>query len=72
MGSGLRARASSIPNRRALGGCGKWLDSPDSQSVGMTREGERVPHEGGEEPVARGMGRRILELKAASPSRHVL
>ena len=43
----------------------KWLDSPDSQSVGMTPEGERVSHEGGEESVGHGMGRRILELKAA-------
>lgn len=44
---------------------GKWLDSPNSQSVGMTPEGERVSHEGGEESVGHGMGRRILELKAA-------
>ena len=42
----------------------KWLDSPDSHSVGMTPEGERVTHDGGEESVGHGMGRRILELKA--------
>ena len=47
---------------------GKWLDSSDSQSVGMTPEGERVSHEGGEESVGHGMGRRILELKAAKPA----
>ena len=41
-----------------------WLNSPDSQTVGMTPEGERVTHEGGEESVGHGMGRRILELKA--------
>ena len=41
-----------------------WLDSPDSQSVGMTPEGERVTHEGGEESVGHGMGRRILDLRA--------
>ena len=46
----------------------KWLDSPDSRSVGMTPEGERVSHEGGEESVGHGMGRRILELKAAKPA----
>ena len=46
----------------------KWLDSRDSQSVGMTPEGERVSHEGGEESVGHGMGRRILELKAAKPA----
>ena len=46
----------------------KWLDSGDSQSVGMTPEGERVTHEGGEESVGHGMGRRILELKAAKPA----
>jgi len=46
----------------------KWLDSPDSHAVGMTPEGERVTrdsgHDGGEESVGHGMGRRILELKA--------
>ena len=42
----------------------KWLDSEESQSVGMTPEGERVTHQGGEEAVGHGMGRRILELRA--------
>ncbi len=42
----------------------KWLDSEDSQSVGMTHDGERVTHEGGEESVGHEMGRRILELRA--------
>ncbi len=41
-----------------------WLDSEDSQSVGMTHGGERVTHEGGEESVGHEMGRRILDLKA--------
>lgn len=43
----------------------RWLDSAGSQSVGMTPEGGRVTHEGGEESVGHGMGRRILELKSA-------
>ena len=42
----------------------KWLDSEDSRSVGMTHGGEKVTHEGGEESVGHGMGRRILELRA--------
>lgn len=46
----------------------EWLDSEASQSVGMTPEGERVTHEGGEESVGHGMGRRILELKAKKQS----
>ncbi len=41
-----------------------WLDSEDSQSVGMTHGGEKVTHEGGEESVGHEMGRRILDLKA--------
>ena len=40
-----------------------WLDSPDSRSVGMTHEGERVTGEGAEESVGHEMGRQILELK---------
>jgi hypothetical protein len=44
---------------------GKWLDSSGSQSVGMTPEGERVSHEGGEESVGHGIGRCIMELKAS-------
>ena len=43
----------------------RWLDSGDSRSVGMTPEGGRVTHEGGDESVGHGMGRRILELKSA-------
>ena len=46
----------------------KWLDSADSHAVGMTPEGERVTHDGGEESVGHGMGRRILELKAKKPA----
>ena len=42
----------------------KWLDTADSQSVGMTHEGERVTHEGDEESVGHEMGRRILDLQA--------
>ncbi len=41
-----------------------WLDSEDSQSVGMTHEGERVTHEDGDESVGHEMGRRILALRA--------
>lgn len=41
-----------------------WLDGAESQSVGMTHEGERVTHEGGEESVGHEMGRRIIALKA--------
>ena len=40
-----------------------WLDSADSQSVGMTHEGERVT-EPGAESVGHEMGRRIMDLKA--------
>ena len=42
----------------------KWLDSEASRSVGMTHEGEKVTHEGGEESVGHEMGRTILALKA--------
>ncbi len=42
----------------------KWLDGEASRSVGMTHEGERVIHEGGEESVGHEMGRRILALRA--------
>ncbi len=45
-----------------------WLDSDGSQSVGMTPGGGRITHEGGEESVGHGMGRRILELHAAKPA----
>ncbi len=42
----------------------RWLETEASQSVGMTHEGEKVTHSGGEEAVGHEMGRRILELKA--------
>ena len=42
----------------------KWLDSESSRSVGMTHEGERVTHDGGEESVGHEMGRQILALQA--------
>ena len=34
----------------------------------MTPGGGRITHEGGEESVGHGMGRRILELHAAKPA----
>ena len=42
----------------------KWLAGDESRSVGMTHEGERVTHQGGEESVGHEMGGRILALKA--------
>ena len=41
-----------------------WLDKPESQSVGMTHEGEKVTQPGGHEAVGHEMGRRILALHA--------
>ena len=41
-----------------------WLDTPDSQSVGMTHEGEKVTEPGEHEAVGHEMGRRILALHA--------
>ncbi len=41
-----------------------WLDTPDSRSVGMTHEGEKVTGEGDKEAVGHEMGRRILELRS--------
>ncbi len=41
-----------------------WLETPDSQGVGMTRDGDKVTQPGGNEAVGHGMGRRILSLKA--------
>ena len=41
-----------------------WLDTPESQSVGMTHEGGRVTEPAGHEAVGHEMGRRILALKA--------
>ncbi len=42
----------------------KWLGSAASKSVGMTRGGERVTHEGEGESVGHEMGERIVALKA--------
>lgn len=42
----------------------KWLASEASQSVGMTRDGEKVTGKGGKEAVGHHMGERILEIKA--------
>ena len=39
-----------------------WLDSADSQSVGMTPGGEKVTQSGGEEAVGHHMGRQIVDL----------
>ena len=41
-----------------------WLDTADSQSVGMTHDGERVTDPEQPEAVGHEMGRRILSLKA--------
>ena len=41
-----------------------WLETPDSQSVGMTHEGEKVTGPDGAEAVGHEMGRRILDLLA--------
>ncbi len=40
----------------------QWLESTESQSVGMSHDGEKVTHEGGKEAVGHEMGRRILDL----------
>lgn len=42
----------------------KWLDTSDSQSVGMTHEGEKVTEAGEDEAVGHEMGRHILSLHA--------
>ena len=42
----------------------KWLDTDESQAVGMTHEGTKVTEPGGHEAVGHEMGRRILSLKA--------
>ncbi len=44
----------------------KWLDTEESQSVGMTHEGEKVTQPGEHEAVGHEMGRRILALKATN------
>lgn len=41
----------------------KWLASETSQSVGMTKDGEKVTGKG-KEAVGHHMGERILEIKA--------
>ena len=41
-----------------------WLDTPESKSVGMTHEGEKVTGAGDHEAVGHEMGRRILSLHA--------
>ena len=41
-----------------------WLETSDSQSVGMTHEGEKVTKPDGAEAVGHEMGRRILALLA--------
>ncbi len=42
----------------------KWLETSESQSVGMTHEGEKVTGPDGAEAVGHEMGRRILALRA--------
>ncbi|MFC4166604.1 DUF3140 domain-containing protein [Teichococcus aestuarii] len=42
----------------------EWLGSEESQSVGMTPEGEKVTGKGQGEAVGHRMGQRILEIKA--------
>lgn len=39
-----------------------WLQTPESRSVGMTHEGEKVTEPGGPEAVGHEMGRHILAL----------
>ena len=41
-----------------------WLETSESQSVGMTDEGKKVTQPGGDEAVGHEMGRRILALQA--------
>ncbi len=41
-----------------------WLGTPESRSVGMTPDGEKVTAAGGDEAVGHEMGRRILTLMA--------
>ena len=41
-----------------------WLETPESQTVGMTHEGEKVTKPGEGEAVGHEMGRRIVELHA--------
>ena len=39
-----------------------WLQTPESQSVGMTHEGEKITQPGGQEAVGHEMGRHIPAL----------
>ena len=41
-----------------------WLETPESQTVGMTHQGEKVTKPGGGEAVGHEMGRHILDLRA--------
>ena len=41
-----------------------WLQTAESQQVGMTHDGKRVVQPGGQEAVGHEMGRRILSLLA--------
>ncbi len=41
-----------------------WLETSESQGVGMTSEGEKVARPGDHEAVGHEMGRRILSLHA--------
>jgi len=41
----------------------KWLESDESQSVGMTAEGEKVTSPAQSEAVGHHMGERILQIK---------
>jgi len=43
---------------------GDWLKTSESQSVGMTHEGEKVTEPGEQEAVGHEMGRHILVLQA--------
>ena len=45
-----------------------WLETPDSKSVGMTHDGEKVTQPGEHEAVGHEMGRRILALHAKKAS----
>ncbi|WP_158747178.1 DUF3140 domain-containing protein [Acidisphaera sp. L21] len=42
----------------------EWLAMPESQSVGMTHDGEKVTEPGGHEAVGHEMGRHIVSLLA--------
>jgi hypothetical protein len=44
-----------------------WLKTPESQSVGMTGEGERVTEAGGHEAVGHQIGGRILSCRRSKP-----